>query len=103
MVLGVLIVLAADRWSQEREESRSGAKYLDRIVEEIRGDSFLDAAVPVGLMDGDVTEAELAKFVALPSSTELLTGLGGHYFVTESRLLLLLSAASASLRVVDPS
>ena len=197
IVLGVLIALAADRWSQERQESSAGAEYLARIVEEIRADSALfvrglantvrarsardtllmplsgesvrqglvldavyrvvlpppvawaelnntgllrllgdaevrravtayyarrrqfensleraerrgrdplmDAAYPAGLMDGDVTEAELAEFLALPSAANLLTGLGGHYFITEDRLGRLLNDASATLRVVDAS
>ena len=199
IVLGVLIALAADRWSQERQESSAGAEYLARIVEEIRADSalfvrglantvrarsgrdtllmalsgesvaarqelvlevvyravlpppiawaelnntgllrllgdaevrravtayyarrrqfeesleraerrgrdpLLDAAYPAGLMDGDVTEAELAEFLALPSAADLLTALGGHYFITEDRLTRLLNDASATLEVVDPS
>ena len=39
IVVGVLIALATDRWNQARSERASEGAYLERFVEEIRGDS----------------------------------------------------------------
>ena len=39
IVLGVLVALAADRWAQDRADRDLEAAYVQRLTNEIRGDS----------------------------------------------------------------